>query len=224
MDWRFNTIWLDQIPEELVELNTFEGLGKADASSSNIEYLISNNFKSTNKSLLDLPNNDSLLYLELNKANITSFSGVSKFKNLKRLELHYCLKLTSDNGLDEVKDSIEWLHISQSKKFSFSKNLLKLSNLKVLCLNNCGPLTDLSFLDSFPKLVDFRFVGTNIESGDLTPLLSHPNLCSVGFLDKRHYNLKSEEVTRHLAQKKSASIALAHKGKYETFRYLAIGT
>ena len=165
-----------------------------------------------------------MLYLELNRSNITSLLGVSNLKNLKRLELHYCLKLTSADELSELKSSPEWLHINQSKQFIFSENLLTLSNLRVLCLNSCGALPDLYFLNAFPNLVDFRFVGTNIESGDLTPLLSHPNLCSAGFLDKRHYNLKSAEVKRHFAQKKSASIALAHKDQYETFRYLAIGT
>jgi hypothetical protein len=224
MDWRFNTVWFDQIPEERVELNTAEWLEKVNERSSETEYVVTSNFKATRNNLEDLHDNNSLLYLELNKSNINSFLGVSKLKALKRLELHYCLKLTSDDGLGELKNSLEWLHISQSKKFCFGKNLLGLSKLKVLCLNNCGALPDLSFLGAFPNLVDFRFVGTHIESGDLTPLLNHPNLCSTGFLDKRHYNLKSAEIARHLAPKKSASITLARKGQYETFRHLAIGT
>ena len=224
MDWRFNTIWFDDVPEGRVEFMNPSDYGILNFDRSTIEYLVSNSFKSQSKNIQDLPAGDSLLYLELNKANIESLNGISKFTKLKRLEMHYCLKLGSDKELGSLKDTLEWIHISQSKNFSYGEDLLSLSKLKVLCLNNCAPLPNLSFLSNFPSLLDFRFVGTNIESGDLTPLLNHPTLCSAGFLDKRHYNLKSAEVSSALAQKKAAAIARVHKEQYETFRYLAVGT
>ena len=67
----------------------------------------------------------------------------------------------------------------------------------------CAPLKNLDFLKNMPELLDFRFVGTNILNGDLTPLVEHPRLVNAGFLDKRHYSLKSSQVKLALAGKKT---------------------
>ncbi|MEJ1096998.1 MULTISPECIES: hypothetical protein [unclassified Pseudoxanthomonas] len=223
MDWRYNTIWFEQLPEgQMASVNFGERLtGRSDISKS--RYLIARSFKSKTRDFQDFPGIESLLYLHLTLTNATSFSGISKLSSLKRLELTHCLKLESDEGLDGLADSLEWLHINQSKKFSHASNMLKLANLRVLCLNNCAPLQNLSFLSAFPKLVDFRFVGTNVVDGDLTPLLQHPTLCSVRFLDKRHFNLKSSNVEQLMDQRRAAATILAHKGPYETYRYAALG-
>jgi hypothetical protein len=48
-----------------------------------------------------------LLYLELNSTNVIDFQGNERFPGLKRLEVHYCLKLESDAGIAALKDSPE---------------------------------------------------------------------------------------------------------------------
>jgi hypothetical protein len=222
MDWRYNTIWFDQLPEGEVRSADF---AKREAGGDELlggTYLLVRSFRSEHKCFEDFPANGTVKYLELNLANVTSFRGVSVLGKVRRLDLHHCSKLERDDGLSEVSDSLEWLHINQSKKFRVGNELLGLSRLKVLCLNRCAPLPDLEFLSSFPELVDFRFVDTNVLSGDLSPLLRHPALCSAGFLDKRHYNLRSEDVLAQLAVRRTASIVPAYKGPYETFRYTAL--
>lgn len=221
MDWRYNTLWLDQMPPDQYSANDFRQGGAIPSCTS--PYLFADGYKPKSKCVRDLPADPHMLFLELVQSNIESFDGVSVFSRLKRLEAHYCLKLASDKGLAELADSIEWLHISQSKKFQPGADLLRLRNLKVLCLNHCGPIPSLSFLDHFPELVDFRFVGTNIIDGDLTPLLRHPHLCNAGFLDKRHYNLKAAYVDEQLKAKFEAAIVVAHKGPFQTFRYKVLG-
>jgi hypothetical protein len=92
-----------------------------------------------------------------------------------------------------LKDKIEFLHINQSKKFKFTDELLELKKLKVLCINSCSPVDNLDFLKHFPNLIDFRFVDTNVLDGNLNPILEHPTIRTVGFLNKKHYNYKDEK-------------------------------
>lgn len=222
MDWTYNTIWPEQLqPSELriVDLSKSPSIGGSLAGGS---YLFVRGFKSALRNLTDFPVKGSVKHLQLTMANITSLEGLSSLGKVKRLELDYCLKLQSDSGLSEAADSLEWLHITQAKKFPLGQELLGLSQLKVLCLNNCAPLQDIEFLSYFPNLVDFRFVETNVLSGDLSPLLRHPTLCSVGFLDKRHYNLRSREIEEKLQERRNASITIVHNGPYETFKYKAL--
>lgn len=222
MDWSYNTIWFDQLADGDVRSVDFGKRGTTAATLSGGRYLLVRSFKSDTGDFADFPPASAAEYLELSLANVRSFRGLSNLSNMRRLELHHCLKLESDAGLSEASGSLRWLHINQSKKLHLGDELLSLSKLGVLCLNSCAPLPDLEFLQLFPQLLDFRFVNTNVLSGDLTPLLRHPTLCSVGFLNKRHYNLKFEEIERKLADRRKASIEVARKGTYKTFRYRAI--
>ncbi len=118
--------------------------------------------------------------------------GIGRLSSLRRLEIHHCTKLDSDLGLAEVAATLKNLHIDTCRKFTLHGDLFSLKSLEVLRLNDCGTIEDINFLHLFPNLIDFRFVGTNIRSGDLSPLLAHNNLKSVGFFNKRHYKIKQE--------------------------------
>jgi len=203
MDWRFNAIAFDKLDQDKVVIKDFKEkifLSK-NQSFENVEYALFWYYKENGKSFENLPLLDKLLYLELNSANIKTLDGIEKYRGLKRLELHYCLKLESDKGVGCLSDSLEFLYINMSKNFKFTDELLSLKNLKVLCLNDCGPIDNLNFLEEFPNLIDFRFVNTNIVDGNLNPILEHPTIRSVGFLNKRHYNIKDEKMKSALKSK-----------------------
>jgi len=222
MDWRFNTIWFEQLDRNNIFRKDFNAPNKRLDSNdlANTEYAIIWHLKEKLNSFESLPESERLLYLELNWANIKNFDGIEKFKNLKRLELHYCTKLTSDIGLSRLKDCLEFLHINQSKKLVITEELLSLKKIKVLCLNACGDIDNIDFLSNFPELIDFRFVNTNILDGNLLPILNHPTLRSVGFLNKRHYNYKDEKIDSLLREKFPDDHKIyTYKGEYQTFRY-----
>ena len=222
MDWRFNTIWFEQLEQGKLFKKDFKDniFGDQGHSFESSEYAILWHLKAKENPFDNLPSTNRLLYLELNWANIKSLTGIEKFESLKRLELHYCLKLETDQGLSDLSDNLEFLHIGQSKKFRFSNELLKLKKLKVLCLNNCGSLDNLDFLSHFPNLIDFRFVNTNVIDGNLTPILEHPTIRTVGFLNKRHYNYNHEKLKSELKNKFSGDYKIkVYKGSFETFRY-----
>jgi hypothetical protein len=220
MDWRFNTIWLEQISEDNIFHCNYEDKQLSKNKFEDVEYAMTFQFKYKGLAFDLLPKSDKLLYLDMSLANIKDFSGISRFKNLKRLELHRCVKLENDNELGFLSENLEFLHINLSKKFQFSKELLKLKKLKVLCLNTCGPIENLEFLSNFPNLIDFRFVDTNVLDGNLNPILEHPTIRTVGFLNKKHYNYKSEKLKTELENKfVNEYKTVVHKGQYWTYRY-----
>lgn len=221
MDWRFNTIWFDQMDQNKIFWKDFkENVIKSENKVfENAEYATLWHLKGKLNSFDMLSESDRLLYLELNWANIKDFNGVEKFGNLKRLELHSCVKLESDLGLGQLNDKLEFLHINQSKKFKLSNEFLELKKLKVLRLNNCGSIESLAFLSDLPNLIDFRFVNTNVLDGDLKPILEHPTIRTVGFLNKRHYSLKEDKLRLELTNKfTDEHKTIVNKGEYSTFR------
>ncbi|MDQ0227679.1 hypothetical protein [Metabacillus niabensis] len=220
-NWRNNTIWFEQIPDNLqAHLNLKEDKFN-EMQLENIEYLTHWHHKKNKLgNFVGFPLN--LLYLELNWSNIQEFRGIEKMNKLKRLELHYCTKLQNDFGLSGLADTLEHLHINQSKKFVPNEELFSLENLRVLRLNSCGNLENLDFLYQFPNLIDFRFVDTNVLNGDLTPILDHPTIRSVGFLNKRHYNIKDDKMDALLRDKNGREVfeTVIKYGKYKTVRYI----
>jgi len=53
--------------------------------------------------------------------------------------------------------------------------------------------------------------------------MNHPSLVYAGFLDKRHYNLKSVDVENQLRERDEAAKEYAYKGEFRTHRYKAFG-
>ena len=196
--WRYNTICFEDIPEnEFLNVNLKESKA-AHFSNMEIEYLIAWYHKTKMGSPFSITKPAILKYLELNCSNTNDFEGIEKCIGLKRLELHYCIKLLNDRGISSVADTLVHLHINQSKKFRITDEIMKLKNLRVLCLNSCGEIDDLSFLNAFPKLIDFRFVDTKVINGDLSPIVNHPTIRSAGYMNMRNYNINDIEMKRLL--------------------------
>jgi hypothetical protein len=74
-------------------------------------------------------------------------------------------------------------------------------------------------VEDLPHLLDFRFVGTNVLDGDLTPLMKHPSLVTVGYMNKRHYNVSRQDIDAHLAARWEAERVYAYKGEWRTHTY-----
>lgn len=218
-NWNHNTIYFEDLDENLyVNIDCKQNKRNINFIN-NKEYVVAWYYKSNSKDFIKLEKNNKTKYAEFNWANFESFEGVENFSNIKRLELHYCTKLINDKGISKIKDSIEWLHINQSKKFNFTEELFELKNLKVLCLNSCGDIESLEFLNNFPNLLDFRFVDTKIINGDISTLLKHPKLCNAGFLNKRHYSISNEVIDEELRERKKESCIEIKRGQFRTFMY-----
>lgn len=179
--------------------------GKIDANFNDLRYLNLYSYKekkSKYNNFYDLEKFLKLISLDLSLTNITDFMDVSNCKELRRLNVDYCRNLSSWEGITNLAEHLEVLCIDHAKKLSVSEELYTLKNLKILKLCNIQPIENLDFLKHFPNLETFIFVDTNVLSGNLTPIIEHPNITYAGFLNKRHYNMKDEQVDRLLAQKR----------------------
>ena len=205
MFWKSNHINFDNIPQG-VYVNFDWKEKKVDSINfSNCKYLIIWHHQSKDKDFENLPDIEDLEYLEINWSSSTSLKGLLKYKFLKRLELHYCTKLETLDGIEDLNQDIEFIHIDQSKKLKGHERVTRLKQLRTLCFNDCGVIENLGFLKSLPHLVDFRFVNTNILDGNLMPLISHPSITSVGFLNKKHYSHMDIELKSRLNAKRSTN-------------------
>lgn len=220
MDWRYNTIWFDQLDQSRIATRDLRT--EAFPNLDNKEYVSLRGYRQKNALLDSFPISDEVLYLELSFSNVRAFKGIGRLKNIKRMELVHCYKLESDSGLEEIATSLRHLHVLHSKRFQVGAGVRSLREIEVLRLNSCGEIENLEFLHEFPRLLDFRFVDTNVRNGDLSPILNHKTLRSVGFMDKRHYSHKSEEVARDLESKYSWSYQkFVSKGQWKTFMHLS---
>jgi hypothetical protein len=175
MDWRYNTIWFDQIdPNKVAEISFKDPIPQ---DFGNLEYITLWRYKQPTPSLDWLPISKTARYFQVNLGGIKSLAGIGRLSSIRRLETHHCLKLESDFGLAEVAGTLRRLEIHLSRKFAIQ--------------------------------------------GDLSPLLAHKNLRSVGFFNKRHYNIKTEEIDSKLKSKWPISNEeLATKGQWKTFKYI----
>ncbi len=150
--WKENHIQFNQIAEGVYINFDWKEMDFKSIDFTRCKYLIIWHHNSNENNFDNLPDIPELEYLEINWSNSFSFIGLSKFKNLKRLELHYCIKLQLLAGIEKIAQGIEVLHINQSKKLTDFEKLHHLRNLKTLCLNDCGKLENLDFLKGFPLL------------------------------------------------------------------------
>ena len=106
MDWSYNTIWFDQIESSKFKHVKDAGLSFIIENNSEIQYLVAQKYRPKSKDLSEMQSLENLVYLNLIQSNIESLKGIGKFRNLKRLELNYCLKLSSELGIDDLADSL----------------------------------------------------------------------------------------------------------------------
>jgi len=149
-------------------------------------------FKSPTKTCMELPECPELDTLELIQGNFTSLKGIERYKKLKHVEIYYCPKMTDISALTLLPD-LEFLHIGNCSNILNHEITAKIKTLRVLRLCDCGKMQTIKFIEQLPQIEDFRFVGTNVEDGDMTPCFK---LKSVGYDNKRHYSHKDYDVRK----------------------------
>ena len=84
MDWRYNTIWYDQIKEDDKATWHYDNRTEDHIQLSDQRYLTTWYYKIKGELSFDsLPKSDKLLYLELNRSNVIDFRGIEKYPALK---------------------------------------------------------------------------------------------------------------------------------------------
>ena len=127
--------------------------------------------------------------LELIQVPLQDLGGMSELTALTECVIAYCPRLKDFSGLRFCR-SLQTLELDHVKGVS-AEDLSYMPNLRKLILSDAGALPSIKFIDSLPELKFLSFVGTNILDGDLTPCL---RLEYAGTLNKRHYNLKDDQL------------------------------
>ena len=149
-------------------------------------------FQGVNFISFDWIGSHSIMDLKVVESNIETLSGVKNLINLKQITLSHCKKLMDIQELSNCSNLFK-LEIDSCKGIKDFECLRKLKNLEALVISNCGNIPSIKFIDDMPKLRFFSFVDTNVVDGDLTPCM---RLDYAGTMNKRHYNIKAEDLPR----------------------------
>lgn len=190
------------------ELEVFTGDWHSDNHnlhlSRELRRLMMWQFQPRSLDLTDLAGIVRLEELSIVQTPITSLAGLETLEDLRYLDIAYAAKLESLDVLASGQSGLREISLSHAKKIPSYRPLAAVSHLRRLKLSCCAPMSDLKWTAGMNELDMFTFVETNVEDGNLTPLLSLPKLRDVGTMDKRHYNYKCNALNELLKQKASA--------------------
>ncbi len=187
------------------ELEIFKGDWHGDNSHlrhcSELRTLSLRQFKPRSNDLADLAHITRLESLDIVKTEITSLNGVETLEDLRYLEIAHAPKLTSLDALAGGDCGIREIGLESAKKVGSYRPCASISCLRRLRLFACAPMPDLKWTHGMNRLDSFSFVETNVEDGDLSPLLDLPRLGYVGTMDKKHYNYKMAKLNELLEER-----------------------
>jgi hypothetical protein len=186
--------------EGILDISRFPNLYQLTMDWSNkIKFIAANNtikrltvwkYNSKSKTLKELSMFSDIEYMQINHTNIQSLEYIDLFNKMNHFELNYGTNILSIKYIDLLKNSLEELYIDHTKKIDNFDRISLLKNLKLLVLSDCGRIDNVKFVDSMPNLEDFRIVNTDINDGDLSPLLKLKIVRIYPF--KKNYSHRSE--------------------------------
>lgn len=144
--------------------------------------------------LQDLKNMTGLRRLQITSRKLVSLAGIESLQSLRILDLAECPKLETLTGIEKCQE-LQVVELENCKRVSDVSSLGELANLRDVVLMDCGKVKSLQPLAKCRSLESVTFAGdTNVEDGELTPLLDIPELKRMWFVDKRHYSHKRDQV------------------------------
>jgi hypothetical protein len=161
-------------------------------SCTTLKKLFLNRYKRKNVDAFStLVNLESLAILN---APVENLLGLKPLKRLRYLKLVNLRRLTSLAGIEGLV-ALEELNIDTCRAIGSIDEVGTLSGLKKLHLSNDGEIESLKPLEKLTSLEWATFVeSTNIEDGDISPLMRHQkNLSRVSFQNRRHYSHRRED-------------------------------
>ena len=132
--------------------------------------------------------------LKLTSRKLSSLHGIENFKDLYNLDLFECPMLESISGINNCKNIII-LEFEKCKKIYDISPIGELTYLKELTISDCGKINSLHDIFNCQLLEVINFIGdTNIEDGNLEPILYLRKLKKIWFADRRHYSHKRNQI------------------------------
>jgi hypothetical protein len=159
------------------------------SQNMNLKELIIWKFRPNSKSLKELKLPENLESLEITESNIINFEGLN-IPNLKKLEGHYCSKLESLLGIENLSHSLTTLILDYCGKLIQYDSLNNCKKLQKIILGDCGDLPTLDWLIDLKNVKHFSFWNTKLKDGNVNPCFG---IDYVSFKNSKIYNHKIEE-------------------------------
>ena len=164
---------------------------------SNLKHLNVTNYPS--EDLQELKNITGLKRLQITSRKLLSLVGIESLRSLSILDLAGCTKLETLTGIERCQE-LQVIELENCKKVNDISRLGELEKLREVLLTDCGKVKSLRPLANCRLLENLTFAGdTNVEDGQLSPLLNIPELKSMWFVDKRHYSHRRDQIAALLS-------------------------
>lgn len=136
----------------------------------------------------------SLQHLTINNSKIATLSGIEECTKITDIRLRGMPKLTSIGALS-LCNNLETIQFDGCRSLIDLGTLADLINLTFLAITDCDKIASLKFVAYLEKLRCLFFYGdTTITDGDIRFLLKCTKLKACSFANRRHYNLRREEL------------------------------
>ncbi len=134
--------------------------------------------------------------LRLSACGLAEIDGLAAMTHLEGLELLAMAHLRSIEGLRNLT-SLQRLRIEACKQVRSLEPLANLRALRHLSVSDCGEVASLHPLRGLKELERLELWGsTKIVDGDLQVIRELPKLRDVRFDNRRHYNMRREELAK----------------------------
>lgn len=135
-----------------------------------------------------------LTTLDISQGKLADIRAITEFRHLEHLNL-VLLKSLQDIAPLGRAGELQTLSLEGTRGFRTLDALSGLGKLRRLNISNCGQIDSIAPLVACRSLEILEFSeDTNILDGDLQPILQMPNLKYISLMNRKHYNLRREDI------------------------------
>jgi len=148
--------------------------------------------------VLNLP--VSLENLHITQCQFGMIDFMNTLPRLGNFEVAYCPKLTEIN-FSSFMPKLSRLSFEKLPAYSCYPKIGHLESLAELIMDSCASIANLDWISSLvPCLKTFVALDTNVEDGNLRPLINLINLEHIEITNKKHFNLKAKDIQKLIVE------------------------
>ncbi len=113
--------------------------------------------------------------LEIAFCNLVSLNGISVFRNLKELRIHYCKELRDISAISEL-GSLEDVTLYSTPKVFDCSPLVQVSTINAIALNGAYKIASIKGFETLPHLEYLALSRVKVADLDYEPIINSKSL------------------------------------------------